>query len=133
MADQELTITAILDSKPTQNDTAAQITFATESGPVVCAFKPETLQSIIPTLCALVQYFQGQTLAKGGHFGIVAQVVAQAGASSPAGGGTVLLCIQSHAGWIQNFGLSPDQSERLRSEMKASEETARKAAAQTRQ
>ena len=111
----------------------AQITFATENGRVIGTFSPETLHTIIPSLCAMVQYFQAQTLAKGGHFGLVAQGVALAGASSPAGGGTVLLCIQSQAGWIQHFGLSPEQSKDLRQEMQASEEAARTAAAQTRQ
>jgi hypothetical protein len=133
MADQEIEITGIADAKAIQDDTLAQIVFATETGPIVCTFKPETLQSVIPTLCAMVQHFQAQALAKGGHFGLVAQAVAQMGASSPAGGGTVLLCIQSQAGWIQNFGLSPEKSAALRSEMKVSEATARNDAEKTRQ
>jgi hypothetical protein len=76
---------------------------------------------------------QNRRCSTTGHVGVQASRVADIVATAPVGGRAVILSVRLTNGLVHHFGIEPDRSSGLRTEMEAAENSAREQGKQTRQ
>jgi hypothetical protein len=128
------TITGISSGGFLEDLSSVQVSFSTSVGvPITCHFTPQVLEKIIMSLSEMAQHLRNQQAAKDGHLQIDAAMAEDASASSPVGGGNVILGIRTPNNVLYNFALLPEIATRLLTELQQAEESAKRQAAQTRQ
>ena len=134
MANDEFSISGITSSKISNDLSEVQIVLKTGDGKrCICKATPDILARLMIGLSDIVQQVRNQMLARGGELAIAALEVDGVAASSPVGGGKVILSIDSKEGIVHHFALPPGLSAILRSQMQKAEESARQPSSRTRQ
>jgi len=112
----------------------AQVNFATTLGSsITCQFSPQVLERVIMNLSEMAQHFRNRQAVPGGHAQIDAVTAVDATASSPVGGGKVILAFRAENNVLYHFALAPEVASRLLGEFQEAGESAQRQAAQTRQ
>jgi hypothetical protein len=134
MADTAMNVTGIVSGGIANDLSSLRVSFGIQRGePIVCEFRPDVLEGVVIKLSEMIQEFQNKTLSTHDHRLFAAAEVVEATASSPEGGGTVILTFRGNTAVLSHFALRPEMSSRLRLQMQAVEEIAKSEAAKTRQ